>query len=114
MSNYNKLNLFALVFSFIGMVNLGFAQVSNNTSPKNTIHQSSINQKKIDLNHASAKQIAKSFKGIGPKRSEAIVKYREQHGTFKTLDDLAQVKGISKRFVEKHRINLNNTFNLDG
>ena len=69
MSSCNKLKHFALAFSFIRMVNLGFAQASNKTSSKNTFNQSSINQNKIDLNHASAKQIAKSFKGIGPKRS---------------------------------------------
>ena len=32
--------------------------------------------------------------GIGPRLAEEIVKYREQHGPFKTISDLEKVYGL--------------------
>lgn len=78
---------------------------------KVTSNTKSVSMVKIDLNRASAKEIAK-FKGFGPKRSQAIVDYRNIHGIFKKFDDLSLVKGISKRFVEKKLIKLKETFNI--
>jgi competence protein ComEA len=55
----------------------------------------------VDLNTASAEQLDKALKGVGPKKSEEIVKYREAHGPFKSLDDLAKVPGIKEKALEK-------------
>ena len=57
----------------------------------------------INLNKADVAMLAGSFKGIGMKRAEAIVAYREAHQGFKSLDELAEVKGIGQRFVERNR-----------
>jgi competence protein ComEA len=35
-------------------------------------------------------------KGINASKARAIVAYRKKHGNFKTLDDLAKVKGFTK------------------
>jgi len=51
---------------------------------------------KVNINAATAKQLA-SVKGIGSKRAAAIVAYRKQHGRFKSLNDLTNVKGISEK-----------------
>ena len=67
---------------------------------------------KININQASAQAIAKSFKGIGKKRSAAIVAYRKENGAFKSLNELSKVAGISKRFVEKNAVRLQKTFSL--
>ncbi len=69
-------------------------------------------QTRVNLNRASAKKIAKSFKGFGKVRSLAIVKYREEHGVFKNINDLSSVRGISKRFVDKYAERLKLTFAL--
>lgn len=69
-------------------------------------------QTKVNLNQASAKQIAKSFKGFGKVRSLAIVKYREEYGIFKNINDLSLVIGISKRFIQKNAERLKLTFTL--
>jgi len=63
-------------------------------------------QGKINLNQADARTLAKVIKGVGAKRAEAIVLYREQHGHFTQLAELAKVKGISKRFIEKNQAQL--------
>lgn len=55
----------------------------------------------IDINTATAEQLDKGVKGIGPKKAADIVKYREAHGPFKSVDDLANVPGIKGKTLEK-------------
>ena len=54
----------------------------------------------VNINKANAKTIAESLKGIGNKRAQAIVRYRAKHGSFKTLDDLRNVKGIGDKIIK--------------
>ncbi len=68
---------------------------------------------KIDLNKADQKAITNSMKGIGKKRAEAIVNYRAAHGNFKSVEDLAQVKGLGKQFVKNHLSQLQAVFLVD-
>ena len=57
----------------------------------------------IDVNTASAQVLAETMHGVGLKRAQAIVQYREQHGDFSSVDQLAQVRGISANIVERNR-----------
>lgn len=57
----------------------------------------------VDINAADAGTLSKDLKGIGPKKAAAIVEYRQKHGPYKSADDLAQVKGISKKLVDMNR-----------
>jgi len=43
--------------------------------------------------------------GIGPATAAAIIQYRETHGPFKSLEDLARVKGIGPKTIEAIRPN---------
>ena len=54
----------------------------------------------IDVNTATAEQL-QEVKGIGPKKAEEIVKHRTDNGPFKSVDELANVKGIGEATVEK-------------
>ena len=54
----------------------------------------------ININEASAARIAEVLDGIGEKRAQAIVDYREKHGAFESLDDLAAVKGVGEKTLE--------------
>jgi len=38
--------------------------------------------------------------GIGPKKAEAIIQYRKEHGDFKTLKDLENVSGIGTKTIQ--------------
>ncbi len=55
----------------------------------------------VNINTADAKTIGEALSGIGLKKAEAIVKYREAKGAFKTVDDLVNVDGIGAKTVEK-------------
>jgi competence protein ComEA len=54
----------------------------------------------VNINRADAQQISAGLKGIGPKKAEAIIAYRNQHGAFKSLHDLENVKGIGEKTVQ--------------
>ncbi len=56
----------------------------------------------INLNKAIVSELTQSFKGIGKKRAQAIVDYRMSHGNFKSVEDLAQVRGFGRSFVTHH------------
>ena len=71
---------------------------------------SELRYNKINLNQADVAELTNSFTGIGKKRAEAIVKYRETQGQFKSIEDLASVRGLGKRFVKKHLTQLQKIF----
>ncbi|HEX7034729.1 MAG TPA: ComEA family DNA-binding protein [Pseudomonadales bacterium] len=55
---------------------------------------------KVNINTADATTLARVLKGVGQSRAEAIVQYREEHGEFVDIYELANVKGIAERTVE--------------
>jgi competence protein ComEA len=60
----------------------------------------------VNINKADAATLASSISGIGPSKAKAIVQYRRQHGPFKSVQELAKVKGIGKKFILKHKAEL--------
>ena len=56
----------------------------------------------ININTASAAELD-ALPGIGPALAGRVIDYREQHGPFQTLDELAEVSGISDRMVDELR-----------
>lgn len=60
-------------------------------------------QEKVNINTADAATIDKVLVNVGPAKAEAIVAYRKQNGAFKSLDQLANVKGIGLKTIEKNR-----------
>jgi len=57
----------------------------------------------VNVNKADAATLAKSLDGVGHSKAEAIVTWREEHGPFKSVDDLGQVKGIGPATLERNR-----------
>ena len=57
----------------------------------------------VNVNSASAEEIAEALKGVGQSKAEAIVSYRNEHGQFKHVDELVNVKGIGIRTVDINR-----------
>ncbi len=53
----------------------------------------------VNINTASAEEIAQALYGIGRNKARAIVDYRKQYGHFKSLGDLVKVKGIGKGII---------------
>ena len=60
----------------------------------------------ININTANADSLAVNIKGVGKKKAEAIVAYRQSNGPFKAVEEIMKVKGIGKKLLEKNRQNL--------
>lgn len=71
--------------------------MSDNSSTSGADQKASSNmeQNKVNVNTATAKELSK-VKGLNSSKAKAIVIYRKKHGDFKSLDDLKEVKGFKK------------------
>ena len=58
---------------------------------------------RININTADADTIDRVLVNIGPAKAEAIVAYRKKHGAFKSAEQLAMVKGVGLKTIEKNR-----------
>ena len=54
----------------------------------------------ININTASVEELDKGVQGLGPTKAAAIVKYREAHGPFQSVNDLTKVTGIKEKALQ--------------
>ena len=54
----------------------------------------------VNINTASPSEL-EALPGIGPAKAKAIVDYRQQHGAFKSVEELKNVKGIGEGIFSK-------------
>lgn len=60
----------------------------------------------VNINTADETALAASLKGVGEARAKAIVAYRQEHGPFKSIEELSEVKGIGNAVIEDNRTNI--------
>jgi len=65
----------------------------SNENKENTIASS--NSKKISINKATKEEFM-TLSGIGEKKAEAILAYRQEHGSFTAIEELLNVNGIGQ------------------
>ena len=85
--------------AFLAVTNLTGANGNTKKSSANLLANSS---KVININTASEAQLTQ-LDGIGAKKAQQIILYRQMMAPFTTADDLANVKGIGKATVDKNR-----------
>ena len=78
--------------AMLALAPLGLAQVNGVT----TSEPVGIEAEQVDINHADAATIARVLVGIGMSRAEAIVAYREEFGSFASLEELMMVRGVGE------------------
>lgn len=64
---------------------------------------SALAAEKVNVNTADAATIDRVLLNVGPSKAEAIVAHRKANGAFRSLEQLALVKGIGLKTVEKNR-----------
>jgi len=57
----------------------------------------------VDINQASAEELAEAMNGVGIKKAQAIIRHRQEFGPFKSLDALQDVPGIGPALIERNR-----------
>lgn len=57
----------------------------------------------VDINEADARTLAAVLDGVGVVKAEAIVRYREMHGGFATVEELANVTGIGLSTLDRNQ-----------
>lgn len=56
----------------------------------------------VNINTASAEELASQLKGIGLKKAQAIVADRETNGLFENAEALKRVKGIGDAILQQN------------
>jgi len=92
MFKVSKILLTCLIFIFSS---LSFAE---NTSGNDVSLTSNQAHERIDINDADIKTLS-LLKGIGMKKAEAIIKYRNKNGKFVSVEDLLNVNGIGEKVL---------------
>ena len=76
-----------------------YAFVAENTPTKDTALTSEVTEK-INVNSASIKQL-QNLSGIGQKKAQAIIDYRNENGSFENIEEIMKVKGIGENIYQK-------------
>lgn len=108
-----KARIIAVLLSFfVVSLPVQAESVPKKTTPVKAtpVEQAPTVSNKIDLNKADVNTLTGSFKGIGKKRAEAIIAYRDSHSGFKSIEEFAEIKGFGQHFVEVNREKLAEVF----
>lgn len=76
--------------------------VNGNTSSKGstTVAGSTANTGKVNINIASAEELM-TLAGIGESKAESIISYRQEHGSFKSIEEIKNINGIKDSVFNK-------------
>lgn len=102
------------VLSILILLSITHQSSANTGSPKQcypdaiSAYQSLVKQERqaqagvVNINTASAATLV-GLTGIGHASAAAIIEYRDKHGHFGSVDELAKIKGIGKATIDKNR-----------
>lgn len=87
---------FALA-SVLGGASMGSAQLEPHANePSAQVADAGV----VNLNTATEEELVR-LPGIGPAKAQAILRMREQRGSFKKVEDVMQVRGIGRKTFRK-------------
>jgi competence ComEA-like helix-hairpin-helix protein len=89
-----------LFFLSIALIGLAVSSFIKNLSPAKTPLSLTENIGKVNINKAG-KELFIEIPGIGKKLAQRIIDYRREHGLFKDIGELKNIKGINGYKYEK-------------
>ncbi len=92
----SRMCIIIAVFMMAGI----FVSTSVAVENKHTESNSQVVDTSININTATVKELT-ILSGIGKKKAEAIINYRNNNGNFSDINDLRKVEGIAKKTFEK-------------
>lgn len=103
---------FALLFGLISTFSKAEQEKSNTVIPTQApkteqtqlaTNHTALNPNIVNINNATAAEIQDKLVGIGAKKAQAIIDYREKNGKFINIEQLTEVSGIGKATLDKNR-----------
>lgn len=78
------------------------SSTASNTAQTTAVNtdKSTTNSKTINLNTADVTEL-QNLPGVGPKKAELIIQYRQEKGSFSKIEDLTEVQGIGEKTFAK-------------
>ncbi|TKB26179.1 helix-hairpin-helix domain-containing protein [Desulfopila sp. IMCC35006] len=84
----------------VSAANEAAAPVSNTAKSKTATGAKQQIAHDVNINTAD-KKLLTQLPGIGPVTADAILKYRDTNGEFKSIDELTKIKGIGNKTLAK-------------
>ena len=78
------------------------AEMQTATAPRGLLESKRRLIARIDINSATAEELA-ALERIGPATAARIIAYRQEHGPFRTVEQLQEVKGIGPKTFARIR-----------
>lgn len=82
------------------------APAASSVSETPAVKTKAENAMQVSINSASAQELMAVMNGVGMKKAESIVSYREKYGPFTDLEQLKEVPGMGNALVERNLANL--------
>lgn len=98
--NYLKGFLVAFIVSFTCVAVPVSAETGSSSNTDTTAQ--TVSSGNVNINTDSSNALALGLKGIGVKRAQAIVAYREANGPFEDVSQLQEIKGIGEAIIEQN------------
>lgn len=96
-------SILCILLSSITCSSLSFADSPPNEVTKNEVTQKEQQQIiQVNINTATAEELAKVLTGIGISKAKKIVEYREKFGSFVSIEQLKEVSGIGQATLDKN------------
>jgi len=100
---YNKELLMNLLSPLVLLTVLAFyTPTSFANQPTTTDQVAQQSTQNIDINRAGVEELS-TLKGIGSKKAQAIIEYREIYGQFSSVEDLLNVKGVGEKVLSDNQ-----------
>lgn len=95
-----KTRLIPMLFAALASLPLALPVQAETSVPVSSAQAAAV---RININEADAETLSRELKGIGPSKAKAIVDYRNEQGSFVSVDELLEVSGIGVATLERIR-----------
>ena len=103
LADHERVNLAAMLqdgdYFYIPLVDEEIPETACNSFANVQISRGIVINFPIDLNQANQEDL-EALPGIGPSKAQDIIAYRDQNGSFTSVDDLLNIPGIGEKTLE--------------